>query len=131
MPPSGPFALDKSERITGRKMVDALFSGGESRSMSYYPVRAVFRLMPFSGARVRILVSVPKRFLHHAVDRNRVKRQLRESYRLHKEILLAGMSGNAGSTLVVAFIWQGHKVEPSEGVSRRVVSLMTRISEKI
>ena len=131
MPPSGTFALNKSERITGRTMVDALFRGGQSRSVPYYPVRAVYRMMPYSGSAVRVLFSVPKRFLHHAVDRNRVKRQMREAYRLNKHILYDVMASHEEETLAVAFIWQGQNLEPSEGVTRRMVNILTRISDKI
>lgn len=131
MPPSGTFALTKAERITGRTMVDALFRGGQSRSVPYYPLRAVYRMMPYSGAAVRVLFSVPKRYMHHAIDRNHVKRQMREAYRLNKHILYDVMAAHENETLTVAFIWQGQKSESSEGMAKRMVNILTRISDKI
>lgn len=38
-----------------------------------------------TNARVKVLISVPKKRFKHAVDRNRIKRMLREAYRLNKQ----------------------------------------------
>ena len=78
MQSSDGFTLCKEERLVGRKLVETLFKGGGSRSMSYYPLRIVYCLVAREEAPVRILVSVPKRCFKRAVKRNRVKRQVRE-----------------------------------------------------
>ena len=79
------FGLKKTERLCSKKAIDSLFNGTDSKSLSAYPIRVVYRHTEEAG--FRILVSVSKKRLRHAVDRNRVKRQLREAYRLNKEIL--------------------------------------------
>ena len=80
--------LGKRERLSGHKQIDALFGGG-SQSVTVYPIRTVYRLSACSEGQppVRLLVSVPKRHFKHAVDRNLVKRQLREAYRQEKHLL--------------------------------------------
>ncbi|MCF0183777.1 MAG: ribonuclease P protein component [Bacteroidaceae bacterium] len=108
----------KSERLCSRKQIDDLFGGG-AQSVSAFPIRAVFK--PSDTAPTQTLMSVAKRRLRHAVDRNRAKRQMREAYRLNKEML------HVPSPLRVAFVWLS--AEPVE--SGRVVRAMRSVLQKI
>ena len=70
-----------------------------------YPVRVVFLASKaVEKPRIQVLMSVPKKKLKHAVDRNRVKRLLREAYRLNKHPLWAQVV-ESGFSLEIAFIW--------------------------
>lgn len=124
--------LPKTERLYHKKLIDSLFGGGKSRSMTAFPLRLVY--MPLATANgsetaadqvpvSTMLVSVPKRNLHRANKRNRVKRQVREAYRKHKTIL-------DGHPFALAFIWLDPKLWPSADVEQRVVSLLNRVMEK-
>ncbi len=99
--------------------------------MAAYPLRAVFQTAPRcrGGVPVQILISVPKRHLKHAVDRNRVKRQVREAYRLCKTPLCEAIP--AGETLLVGFLWQADTTVASAKVADRVQKLVKRITEKL
>ena len=116
----------KQERIVSQKLIDQLFGGSGSRSLSAFPLRVVYmkRNIPNAETPTQILVSVPKRHLHHAVDRNRVKRQLREAYRHQKDLLPEDQS------LALAFIWQTDRCLPSAEVDSRMKSLLERIARK-
>ncbi len=116
--------LSKRERLCGRKAIDALFSSADSISLSVYPIRAVFRNT--EEADTRVLVSVSKKRFRHAVDRNRVKRQLREQYRLHKHLLPAPTPATGG--MDVAFIWLSNRLHPSAMVEEKMVALLTKIA---
>ncbi len=124
--------LGKQERLSGHKQIDALFGGG-SQSVTVYPIRAVYRLSACSGGQppVRLLVSVPKRHFKHAVDRNRVKRQLREAYRLQKQGLHEAMQAHEGQELLLAFIWLSDQHEETARIMRRTGTLLQRISERL
>ena len=121
--------LCKRERLVSRKLIDALFSG--SRSMAAFPLRVVYikKDCAQEDEPVQILVSVPKRHFKHAVDRNRVKRQVREAYRHHKVLLHEALP--AGQQLLLAFIWLSSQHVPTHEVERCVVSLMNRVAEKV
>ena len=122
--------MGREERVTGRTLVQTLFKGGASRSMSYYPIRAVYCLVD-EKAPTRILVSVPKRCFKRAVKRNRVKRQVREAYRLQKHILDEKVGAMEGKSVAIAFIWLDDNLRDSEEVYKRVGSILTRIKEKL
>ena len=125
--------LGKEERIAGKKLVDQLFSGSDNHSLSAYPIRLVFAEQPRGEgeAAARILVSVPKRCFKRAVKRNRVKRQLRESYRRNKTILLERLSDDSGRQMLLAFIWLDNRLHRSASVERRMVNLLERLAERL
>ena len=123
----------KRERIVSRKLIEQLFSHTGSHSKAAFPVRAVYRLEPCDGeteaAPVQLLISVSKRHFKHAVDRNRVKRQLREAYRHHKALLDGCVP--EGYRLAVAFIWLTPNHQASQLIEKRVIALLKQIGETI
>lgn len=117
----GTHTLPKSERLHSKKLIDSLFGGGRSKAMSAFPLRLVY--MPAGEGASQLLVSVPKRLLHRANKRNRVKRQIREAYRKHKQII-------EDTGMAIALIWLDGKTWPSDVVEQRVENLLTRAKEK-
>ena len=119
----GSHTLPKEERLCSRKALEELFGGGH-QSVSAYPIRAVF--MPNELGIARILVSVSKRYFKRAVKRNRIKRQLREAYRLQKE-LLQPLEGGVD----IAFLWTSDEVLPTEKLFQKMQNILQRIHETI
>ena len=121
----------KKERIVSTRLIEMLFGKGDSQSLSAFPLRAVFlqTARQEKGAPVQILISVPKKRFKHAVDRNRVKRQIREAYRQHK-ILLEGKVDEE-KLLMIAFIWLSDRHYPTSEIENRVVSLLERIAQAV
>lgn len=126
--------LKKRERISSKKTIDRLFGGGHSKSMSAFPLRVVYAIQERTDkdAEVAMMVSVPKRMFKSAVKRNRVKRQVREGYRLNKHVLETVEKEHLSSNkqLLIAFIWIDDKLHPSAEVHRKVRSLMEHIAER-
>ncbi len=80
------FSFDRTERLKSRKIIASLFKKG--RSFVAYPLRVVW-VVSHAGeqGRATVSIAVSKRNFKTAVQRNRLKRQMREAYRLHKQEL--------------------------------------------
>lgn len=123
------FTLSKEDRICSKKLINELFTGN-GRSMTAFPLRVVFmkRTIVDEQPRAAMLVSVPKRYFKHAVDRNRVKRQVREAFRRNKSIITQNLTDDH-EAVAMAFVWLTDEKFPSSEVENRMVRLLTRISE--
>lgn len=142
-------SFTKAERICSKKTVDKLFGGGNA-SMAAFPLRAVYRVEETADDNqsandeesverqpsndetppISILVSVPKRKFHRAVDRNRMKRQIREAYRRNKQPLSA-LVQQQNQRLFIAFVSIADQPSTSEQVTFSVRKILRRIGEKI
>ncbi len=78
------FTYSKKEKLKSKKHIEALFNNG--LSVSAFPLKLIYLPIEFEdGATLKTGVSVSKRLHKKAVDRNRIKRLLREAYRLNKD----------------------------------------------
>lgn len=86
------FTFSRNERLKSRKIISRLFR--EGNSFVAYPLRVVWLPIPenapelliFENAPAQMTISVPRRAFKSAVARNRLKRRIREAYRLHKSV---------------------------------------------
>lgn len=116
----------KAEHLCGEKRVDALFH--QAASFVSYPFRVLWTIEPqpvgTPGGAV-VLISVSKRKFKHAVDRNHIKRLVREAYRLHKHLLFESLE--PGMLLQVAFIWIPSERMTFAAVENRMRTTLLRI----
>ncbi len=137
MPTVRPFKLSKRERICGRTLLEKLFTGGKSKSFSVFPLRVVYLLTDQPDgdlqheASVKMMVSVSKRHFKRAVKRNRVKRQVREAYRLNKEIVVSSMADSPNRQLLLGFIWMSDELHDTDAVERSMQILLKRVADKL
>lgn len=115
----------KAERLCSKKHIEALFAG-DNRSLTAYPLRAVYADGKTPGG-IKLLISVSKRHFKHAVDRNRVKRLIREAYRLNKGLLLDHLPED--TQLDLAFIWMSDELCDFATVETKVKTLLQRIAD--
>ena len=85
------FTYPKNEKLKSKITIDLLFSKG--KSLSKYPLRLVYVESDYgipeaSDQKLKMGVSVSKKYFKHAADRNYFKRVLRETYRLNKHLLI-------------------------------------------
>ena len=121
--------MRKPERLNKKKIIEKMFAGG-SRSFSIFPLRVVWLPAEELDVQASILISVSKRRFKRAVKRNRIKRQIREAYRLNKQILLAPLT-EKNRRLAIAFIYLADELMNSALVEEKIKAALTRIVEKI
>ena len=110
-----PATLPKSERLCGKKPVAALMERGKGGAVDCLR----YKFLPGSDVS-RILVSVPKRHFKRAVKRNLLKRRIRESYRLQKELLPAGID--------IMFVYLPREVLPSAEINAAMTAVLSAIA---
>jgi ribonuclease P protein component len=89
------FTLSKEERLKSRKQIEALFAGG--KTFMCFPLRISYQFSTLpegEKSSMHIGVSASKRYFKRAVDRNRIKRLLREAYRLQKKDIITTLQAN-------------------------------------
>lgn len=122
------YTLSKNERLSWKRYIDLLFTQGQS--FVAFPLRVVYLTteeeMP---APVSILVSVPKKKFKRAVKRNLIKRQVRETYRIHKYDLIDPLT-EKNKRLLVAFLYLDKEIhsfaEMEKAMQRSIRILRTR-----
>lgn len=123
-------SLHKSERLDKKKLIEKLFGGG-ARSFSLFPLRVVYLALDnVQDEHAAILVSVSKRRFKRAVKRNRVKRQIREAYRLNKQPLLQTLKEH-NLHIAIAFIYLSDELTDSSLITERMKTALSRISEQL
>ena len=122
-------SFKKREHVVSTRLIETLFGSG-SLSVAAFPMRAVYKMVPRTATDVpvQVLISVPKKHFKHAVDRNRVKRQVREAYRHQKQPLIDAVP--ADKSLLLAFVWLSNQLAPSTTVANRLEKMVRRIAEK-
>lgn len=77
--------LSKAERIKSLKTIDELFKNGSSFFL--HPIKIIYGRYPTTGSACQAAFMVSKRTFKRSVDRNRIKRQLREAWRRNKSLI--------------------------------------------
>jgi len=121
---SGPNTFCKPERLCGSTQIDRLFREG-NRQISVFPLRLVW-LLADDIKGIQVLISAPKRNFHHAVDRNRIKRQIREFYRTSSAPLKEAVALK-GQGMALAFLFNDTRLWDSSKLSERLQSAIGKL----
>jgi ribonuclease P protein component len=119
----GRFTFKKAERLSKEKTIQELFNRGSSFYL--YPFKVVYIANPDQSVNVpQILISVSSRNFPRAVDRNLIKRRIREAYRLQKEIIQNGSKKG-----VFAFLYTSKTALPFAEIKSKLFLVLEKIDK--
>ena len=123
--------FNKSQHLCGETTISQLFR--EGKAFLVFPLRVVYRLEKRKEddkrATVRVLTSVPKKQFKHAVDRNRFKRLIRESYRL-QQLELNEVLNAKGLVMDVAFTAVHNQIPKFDYLKSRMAKILQTLKEQ-
>lgn len=117
--------LSKSERLSSHKQIQKLFSGGKSFAIHPFVVK-YFVLQNQEVENHQVLVSVSKRNFKRAVDRNRIKRQIREAYRLNKHII-----ADLPDKYAIAYIYTFKEKIQFKNLESKLIECLSRLKTEL
>ena len=119
------YTFPKEEHLCRKKLIEQLFSK-QGSSFSVYPLRLTWLASPApTTAPPQVLVSVPKRTFKRAVDRNHLKRLLREAYRLNKYRLTEAENGHPVALLGI--LYTGKEKSELPLIEKKLISGLNRL----
>ncbi len=117
--------FQKSERLKSKKLIESLFQNGTKKN--YFPLKVfVFPQSSNVPFPIKLLVSVPKRNMKRAVKRNRIKRLIRESWRLNKNHLYQRLN-EQNLTGVVMLMYTGSEIPVKKDIDAKMPLLISFI----
>jgi len=123
------YTLNKSERLKSRKQIEQLFKEGKRLSVSPFLIYYLLGALSANDSRLstRFAVGVSSKNFKKAVDRNRIKRLIRESYRLQKPNFSNALKAN-NQQLSLFFIFTGKELPDYKFVYDKVAIALQKIS---
>jgi len=124
------FTYPKTEKLKSKITIDLLFSKG--KSVSKYPLRLVFVESDYgiaegSEQKIKMGVSVSKKYFKHAVERDYFKRVLRETYRLNKHLLV----DNLDKPYAFMFFYQTKDRLSYEEINTKTIQLFEKFVQQL
>jgi ribonuclease P protein component len=122
------YTLGKTEKLKSRKLIEQLFKTG--KSFSNFPFRIVYSFTTNNESQhsVQAGFSVSTKFFKKANDRNRIKRLMREGYRLQKNSFADTVKTNH-KTATVFFIYTGNELPEYDLVFEKMGSAIKRLQK--
>ncbi|MFK7813591.1 MAG: ribonuclease P protein component [Maribacter sp.] len=119
-------SFPKEEKLKSKKLIEKLFA--EGKSISNYPFKLIYLKteLPFDVP-IQTGVTVPKKNFKSAVKRNRIKRLMRESYRLNKALVF----NNSKGSFAFLFLYLGREMPDFSIVDENLKAVLYKFKKKI
>ena len=123
------FKFPKKQKLCGEKVIERLFANG--KSISEKPFRAIWNFEKNNDqVFVKSLIVVSKKRLKLAVDRNVLKRRIKEAYRLQKKQLECFLEGT-NQQLNLAIIYQEEEILDYKTLEEKINLLLSRLIKEL
>ena len=124
------YTFKKEERLCNKKLIDGLFHNGSS--FLCYPYRVSWLAVEENAEfPVQVLIAVPKKRYKRAVDRNLVRRRIREAFRLNKQQHLYQQLDEAGKRIVFSISYIGKEIVPYELIGKKMLKLLQQLNGEV
>lgn len=118
--------FSKSERLSGKSKIDALFNKGSK--IFLFPFKIHLLDVETSDEPCKVLIVVSKKISKSAVVRNRIRRQIKEAYRLEKEALRANILSK-NKHIHLALVYIGKQNEDFDFFQEKIKLILSRLSK--
>lgn len=119
-------SFPKKEKLKSKKLIDQLFI--EGKSVSSYPIKLIYLKTPLPfDVKIQAGVTVPKKNFKSAVDRNQIKRLLRESYRLNKALVF----NNSEGPFAFLFLYLGKEMPEYHKIDEHLRGVLLKFIKKM
>ena len=121
--------LSKNESLKSKTLIRLLFSSKTSNFL--YPFKTLYRVLGSEEpVRAQMLISVGKRKIKTAVDRNHIKRLFREAYRLNRQPLMTLLE-EKDINIAIAFVYVGDKNPDYQFIEERIIKSIDALVDNI
>lgn len=120
----------KEERLCNKRLIDELFHNGSS--FLCYPFKASWLIVDGpQNVPVQVLFAVAKKRYKRAVDRNVLKRRMREAYRLQKQEHLYDFLMQADKSIILSIGYIGKEINEYKLIEKKMLKLLSQLCEGI
>lgn len=123
------YTFKKEERLCNKAIIDGLFRSGSS--FLCYPYKVSWAFTDRFSVPAQVVFAAPKKRFKHAVDRNLIKRRMREAYRLHKQQQLYDQLTAMDKHLALSLVYVGTEVLDYVTIEKKMLKMFGLLTQQL